>query len=173
MTSIEHHLASPKFPFASLLRSSDRERILVQLMASVWETILQLPILARDGHNGDEVRPGDLPLLAGRIQIAGAWEGTVAMTGPRPFAAKCAAIMHGREPEELTEAEVRDGWGELANMVGGNLKALVPPVSRLGLPTVHEREVFGYEEEGSRVLNDVVFACLGQRVRLTVLQPRR
>jgi hypothetical protein len=45
------------------------------------------------------------------------------MTGPRPFAAKCAAIMHDRKPEALTQAEVRDGWGELVNMIGGNLKA--------------------------------------------------
>ena len=81
--------------------------------------------------------------------------------------------MHEWEPAALTEAEVRDGWGELVNIVGGNLTAQVPPVSRLGLPTVHEHEVFGYEEEGSRVLNDVVFACLGQAVRLTILQPRR
>jgi hypothetical protein len=172
MTSIHHHGVSSEFPFASLLRSSDRELILVQLMTSVWETILQLPILARDGHDGDQVRSGDLPLVAGRIQITGAWEGTVAMTGPRSFAAKCAGIMHGQEPEALTEAEVQDGWGELVNVVGGNLKALVPPISRLGLPTVHGREAFGFDEEESRVLNDVVFACLGQRVRLTVLQPR-
>jgi chemotaxis phosphatase CheX-like protein len=115
MTSIDHRAVSPEFPFASLLRSSDRERILVQLMTSVWETILQLPILPREGHDGDEVRSGDLPLVAGRIQIAGAWEGTFAMTGPRSFAAKCAASMHGREPQALTEAEVRDGWGELVN----------------------------------------------------------
>jgi hypothetical protein len=105
MTSIDHHAVSPEFPFASLLRSSDRERILVQLMTSVWETILQLPILARDGHDGHEVRSGDLPLVTGRIQIAGAWEGTVAMTGPRSFAAKCAAIRHERKPEALTDAE--------------------------------------------------------------------
>ena len=70
------------------------------------------------------------------------------MTGPRSFAAKCAGIMHGQEPEALTEAEVQDGWGELVNIVGGNLTALVPPIS---CPS---------------------FACLGQRVRLTVLQPR-
>ena len=69
MTSIHHHGVSSEFPFASLLRSSDRELILVQLMTSVWETILQLPILARDGHDGDQVRSGDLPLVAGRIQI--------------------------------------------------------------------------------------------------------
>jgi len=148
MTSAEQCAASPEFPFASLPRSSDREGILVQLMASVWETILQLPILPRDGHTGDEVRPGDLPLATGRIRIAGAWEGTVAMTGPRSFAAKCAAIMHGREAEELTGAEVRDGWGELLNMVGGNLKALVPPVSHLGLPTVHEREALATRRRG-------------------------
>jgi hypothetical protein len=63
-------------------------------MTSVWETILQLPIL-----------------------------GTVAMTGPRSFAAKCAAIMHEREPE----ADRGGGTGrlaELVNIVGG--KALVP-----------------------------------------------
>jgi hypothetical protein len=48
----------------------------------------------------------------------------------------CAAIMHEREPEALTEAEVRDGWRELVNMIGGNLKARVAPVSRLGPLTV-------------------------------------
>jgi hypothetical protein len=128
-------------------------------MTSVWETILQLPALPRGAHEGDEVRSGDLPLLTGRIRIAGAWEGTVALIGPRPFAAKCAAIMHGCQPETVTEAEVRDGWRELVNIVGGNLKALVP-----GLRV---------RRGGSRVLNDMVFACLGQRVRLTVLQPRR
>jgi hypothetical protein len=99
MTSIHHHGLSPEFPFASLLRSSDRELILVQLMTSVWETILQLPILVRNRHDDDPTRARDLPLVTGRIQITGAWEGTVAMTGPRSFAAKCAGIMHGRASE--------------------------------------------------------------------------
>jgi len=47
--------------------------------------------------------------------------GTGSVTHDRPpsFAAKCAATMHEREPDALTEAEVRDGWGELVNMVGG------------------------------------------------------
>jgi hypothetical protein len=68
-------------------------------MTSVSETILQLLILPRDGHDGDEVRAGDRPLVTGRIQIAGACEGTVAMTAPNALAAKCEAIMHGREAE--------------------------------------------------------------------------
>lgn len=44
MTSIHDHGVSSEFPFAFLPRSSDRELILVQLMTSVWETILQLPL---------------------------------------------------------------------------------------------------------------------------------
>ena len=36
---------------------------------------------------------------------------------------------HGREAETLTEAEVKDGWGELVNVVGG------PPLTS---------EFFGY-----------------------------
>jgi chemotaxis protein CheX len=162
-----------EFPFAVLLRSSDRERLLVQLMASVWETILQLPLLVREAHDDDRNWSAGVPPVTGRIRIAGAWEGTVALTGPRSFAAKCAAIMYQREPESLTDAGVRDAWGELTNMVGGNLKALVPPVSRLGLPTVHEDESLAAEDGGARVLNDVIFACRGQRVRLTVTQARR
>jgi hypothetical protein len=57
MTSIDRYAVSPEFPFASLFRSSDRERILVQLMTSVWETILQLPILAREGHDAPAPAP--------------------------------------------------------------------------------------------------------------------
>jgi hypothetical protein len=48
------------------------------------------------------------------------------MSGAASFAAECAAIMYGRRAEELTPPEVLDAWGELVNMVGGNLKALLP-----------------------------------------------
>jgi hypothetical protein len=43
MTSLHPHGVSPEFPFASQLRSSDRERILVQLMTSAWITHAREP----------------------------------------------------------------------------------------------------------------------------------
>ena len=81
MTSIHHHGVPSEFPFASLPRSSNGELILVQLMTSVWETILQLSFLARDGHDDDHPA----------------------------FTGKCAGNTDGREPGAPTEAEVR-GW---------------------------------------------------------------
>jgi len=38
-----------EFPFAALLRATDRERLLMQIVASVWDNILELPIQAREG----------------------------------------------------------------------------------------------------------------------------
>jgi hypothetical protein len=68
MTSIHHHGVSSEFPSPSPLRSSDRELILVQLMTSVWETILQLPILARDGHDG-ELTEGEVQDAWGELRV--------------------------------------------------------------------------------------------------------
>lgn len=93
----------------------------------------------------------------------------MALTASRSLAAKCTAIMHQRQPEDLSEEEVRDGWEELTNMVGGNLKALVPPESRLSLPEIRAATGYGWTELGLLVLNQVTFACLGQRIRLCVL----
>jgi chemotaxis protein CheX len=79
------------------------------------------------------------------------------------------AVMDGRSAAELTSTEVADAWGELLNMVGGNLKALLPPPSQVSLPCVRVSPTYVYSEPEVRVLNQVTFACLGHRLRLTVL----
>lgn len=101
--------------------------------------------------------------------MAGGWEGRV-LTGSRSLAAKCTAIMHQRRPEDLSEAEVRDGWGEPAKVVGGDLEAPVRPVSRLSLPEVRENAGFACAEPGRRPVNQMTFGCLG-RIRLPVPVP--
>ena len=44
--------------------------------------------------------------------------------------------MFGMEPDEVSADEVADAVGELTNMVGGNIKSLLPEPSLLSLPTV-------------------------------------
>jgi len=155
------------YPFATMMRAADRERVVAQVVASVWDTALGLPALPREGH--DLTGSHDHGVL-GRVRITGAWEGVVAMSGPSRLAAECSALMYGTEPQDLTEAEIRDGWGELVNMVGGHIKALVPPVSRLALPLVGPNRNAAYREPDCKVLNEVVFACQGSRMRVTVLK---
>jgi len=83
----------------------------------------------------------------------------VALSCPFSFAAECGAMMYGRPAAELAASEVRDAWGELVNIVGGNLKALLTPPCRLGLPSVEDAATYSYREPHSRVLNQLTFAC--------------
>jgi chemotaxis protein CheX len=171
MMSSDHPALHAEFPFAGKLRSSDRDEMLVQLMASVWETMLGLPILARESGQQDDLSPCGEPVVSASIRIAGAWDGSATLSAPRTFAAKCTAIMLERPAETLSELEVRDAWGELVNMVGGHLKSLVPPPSRLGLPVVvdpADPAPGSTGPTGERPMNRITFACMGQRVRLTV-----
>ena len=46
------------------------------------------------------------------------------------------AVFFGTEPHHADPAEINDAIGEVANMIGGNVKALMPAPSQLSLPTV-------------------------------------
>lgn len=156
--------------FATMNRSSDRERVLVQLVAAVWHSILSMAILARDTTEDLDNQARHFPLLSGSVRISDTWEGSVVMCVPFSLARECGARMYGRMAEELSEEDVRDAWGKLVNVVGGNVKALLPPPSQLALPVVQEAWTWALPMEGTQRLNEVTFACLGERMRLTLLK---
>jgi chemotaxis protein CheX len=156
--------------FATMARAADRERVLVQLIASVWDSILNMAILARDNAEDLDYQSRHLPLLCGSVRISGTWEGRVVMCVSFSLARECGANMHGRVAAALTDDDVRDAWGELVNVVGGNLKALLPSPSLLSLPEVGEASTWTWVEPETVSLNEVTFACLGERLRLTLLK---
>ena len=146
-----------EFPFATLLRSSDRDQILIRLVVAVWDSLLQFPILIRAEHGADTHAP--LDLLVGTIRITGPWPATVALIAPAAFAADCAVVMYSQPAATLSAGDIADAWGELSNIVGGNLKALLPPPSLLSLPEVEPGASFVYAPSGTRAVNDLTFAA--------------
>jgi chemotaxis protein CheX len=72
--------------------------------------------------------------LAGLVRISGEWHGTVTVTCDQELAGRIATAMLDRAP--ASPAEVADAVGEVANMTGGNVKALLPGPSVLSLPEV-------------------------------------
>ncbi len=54
----------------------------------------------------------------------------------RALAAEAAAALLLIDPAEVGEQEIHDTLAELINMVGGNLKSLLPQPNDLGLPQV-------------------------------------
>lgn len=76
--------------------------------------------------------------------MAGGWNGAVSITCSPGLAMFAAGAMFGRNARALTPEDVHDAIGELANMVGGNLKSLVngdDPLCVLSMPIVVDGEI--------------------------------
>ena len=70
------------------------------------------------------------------VSVTGAWDGQVSLEMTSETAYEAAARMLGEVAVETED--VLDAVGELVNMVGGNVKSLMPTPSVLGLPVVVE-----------------------------------
>ena len=71
------------------------------------------------------------------VEIVGPWTGAVVLTTGRDTAVDLTRALLGEHaPAVLEDEDVDDALGELANVVGGNVKAVLPGPSALGLPEV-------------------------------------
>lgn len=73
-------------------------------------------------------------LVQASVSIHGPWSGTVTLEMTPATAGTATRTMLGLDVVE--EDDVVDALGELVNMIGGNIKSLLPTGSALGLPTL-------------------------------------
>jgi len=81
--------------------------------------------------------------ISGIIGLAGTTKGLLAIHLPNPTALAVTTAFLGMDVEEIDE-DVRDAIGELANMLGGSLKAVLDPSGsdiKLSMPS----SVYGEE----------------------------
>lgn len=105
---------------------------LSQIAQTVWESVLQLQLVSPSAPP-----PGSDPTaLTAAISFTGAWNGHVTMTLGESLSRRIAGSMLEVEPEQLEKEDVLDALREVINMLGGNIKALLPPPCQLSLPFV-------------------------------------
>ena len=83
--------------------------------------------------------PMELPsdVLSSWVDIVGPWTGSVVLSTGRETAAELTrALLGPAAPDVLDSEDVADAFGEIANVVGGNVKAALPGPSGLSLPDV-------------------------------------
>jgi chemotaxis protein CheX len=134
------------------------------VVRSVWVTLSDRPLeRARDRTTG--LGGG----LTGVVRIDGAWTGAVAVECSAPLAAALATqMMRGADP---SAEDVRDGLGEIANMVAGNVKALLPQPAHISLPSV-TADPSEARLGGAAVVVTVPFSSDGEPLVVTVLERR-
>ena len=83
--------------------------------------------------------PADLPadVISSWVDVVGPWTGSVVLTTGRVTAEDlCRALLGPACPQVIEHEDVADVFGEIANVVGGNVKAALPGPSGLSLPEV-------------------------------------
>lgn len=112
----------------------------------------------------------DVPMISSLVGIAGSWNGAVLVGCTLPLAKRLASSMFGVPLAELTQEHLEDTMGEMANMVGGNVKAIIPPSNSLSLPTVVEGRDYRVRVPQTAVVHDLVLNVEGEAFRVTVLE---
>ena len=145
---------------ATLVTSLLDEATVIEIAEQAWSALV-----------GEEeflvALPAPLPAdtLSSWVTIAGPWNGVVVVTCGRDTAAELTrALLREHAPAELEAEDVEDALGEIANVVGGNVKAVLPGPSALGLPeTGAPAPVAGSPEDTCRV----EFIWRGQALSIT------
>jgi chemotaxis protein CheX len=131
---------------------------------TIWSTLFELPL-----EDGDAAPLGPESTVTSCVQIDGAWQGAVVLQCPLTLALTLTAAMFQADAAPEID-EVHDALGELANMLGGNVKALLPGPSRISLPAVAVGSDYQMSVVGTNTVTSVSFTCDGHPLRVTLLQ---
>ena len=129
-----------------------------EVTQSVWDLVLHLPAEPSAQHN---LPRGGVDLLSGSVHIKGSWNGTITLSCLPNLAQNAASAMYNAPAASLPAADVLDAVGELANMIGGNVRALLPEPCQLSLPSVGAAAGKPLNAK-EKVLIELGFLCMGQ-----------
>ncbi len=102
-----------------------------QLTGDVLATAFGLPLTL----STREAWSPDLQYVSGLVTIHGSWTGFVGVHCSKELARRFTATVFSVDPAKTTSDDISDVLRELANIVGGNIKSVLPGPSKLSLPT--------------------------------------
>ena len=128
-----------------------------EICQEIWESLLGMDLeLSEEAGNpfAESKRT-----YTGFVNIGGAWQGTVLLEVSDTLSHRFGGQMLGIPADEVTSQDVGDSLGELTNMVGGNIKSLLPAPSQLSLPSVAAGESCTVRVPGAVLISRSALIC--------------
>jgi chemotaxis protein CheX len=74
--------------------------------------------------------------ISAAVSVTGSWNGHVVVETTASGSRQAAAAMLSMDAAEVSDADIADALGEIANVIGGGVKGLLPGTCALSLPHV-------------------------------------
>ncbi|MDO5628497.1 MAG: chemotaxis protein CheX [Mobilicoccus sp.] len=136
-----------------------------QIVNEVWSSMLGLPV---ETYHGDTPPTIEGEALSGSVGVSGATDCLICLEVNAGAARTFGAAMFGLAEDEASEEDIADAVGELTNMVGGNIKSLLPEPSSLSLPVVAQGKSPTLRVPSAKKMLDAVYLCGEHPIVITV-----
>jgi chemotaxis protein CheX len=123
-----------------------------QIVGDVFQTMLRIDVAP--APQPWTARAGD---ITAAIFFAGTWMGAAVMECTEQQARKWTGLLLSIPEPPIINDDVRDAMGELVNMIGGNLKSVLPPGVGLSMPSVVEGKQYSLQICGSNLIDRQCF----------------
>jgi chemotaxis protein CheX len=137
---------------------------LFQIVESVFGIMLRLDLYPSEAPwfpHGDR--------LTSAVHLAGDWNGAIVVECDRRQACRFAGRFLSMEPSDTVDDVVRDVLGELANMIGGNVKGVLSSHIHLSMPSVMDGNDYSLRVCGAEIQQRLAFRCSEGVFWVTVL----
>lgn len=140
---------------------------MAQIVEAVAQTMLKLEL-----ETSDSAWFPDADRLTAVVHLTGIWNGAVLLECSRELACCFAArFLSTAMPHDVDEV-VLDVLGELANMIGGNLKCVLMHGIGLSMPSVVNGSDYSLRVCGAEIQNRLAFQCDEGEFWVTILAMR-
>ena len=137
-----------------------------QFVTDTWSALLNMNASTTDKPFAQK---GKDNTLAGCVQIAGEWQGTVILYAPKELSKKIAGVVYGLDEAEVEISQAQDIIAEITNILAGNIKSILPAPCSISLPSVAITD-YNLHHPGSETLTAVNFDCEGLPFLVVMLQ---
>lgn len=142
---------------------------LAEIVATVWSSLLGMTVREQESESA---ATEEWHSASATVHISGSWNGLVILSCSTTLVRRAAAAMFEMSVDDLDDLEVADALGELVNIIGGNLKCLLPEPSQLSLPTVSLGAAHVVTIPGAGLVEHVELDCDGDRLHVAVWNRR-
>ena len=133
------------------------------IVQNVYQTMLETVAMPVADTGIDSESP-----LTAAVHYVGNWKGALILECSEQQASRWAERLLPLAPP-ISKEDVRDGLGELANVIAGNLKPLLSPGVSLSMPSVIEGADHRLRLPGTHAREEIILADESGPFRITVV----